>query len=199
MELLLNPNIAYLILVFGFLFAIMALVTPGTGVLEGIAIIIILISGYIISKLNFNWYALVVLILGVIPFLAALRKTQRRLFLLLSLLSMIIGSTFLFVDSSWRPIVHPVLTIFVNILIIGFFWWVVRKGLEALKIKPQNRLAEIVGSIGETRTEVFHEGSIYANGEMWSATSVKHIPARKKVKVLSRSGFIVEVEEILDN
>ncbi len=198
MELLLNPNIAYLILVFGFLFAILALVTPGTGVLEGIAIVIILISGYIISRLNFNWYALIVLILGVLPFLAALRKTQRRLFLLLSLVSMILGSTFLFVDASWRPIVHPVLSIFVNILIIGFFWWVVRKGLEALNIKPQNRLAEIVDSIGETRTEVFHEGSIYANGEMWSATSIKPIPARKKVKILRRNGFIVEVEELIE-
>jgi len=198
MEYLLNPNIAYLILVFGFIFAILALVTPGTGILEGLAVVIIVFAGYLISRLNFNWYALGLLILGVIPFLAALRKTQRWIFLLLSLISMVLGSTFLFVDDNWRPIVHPALSVLVNLMIIGFFWIVVRKGLEALNIAPQHGMQDLLNSYGETRTEVHHEGSVFADGEMWSATSAKPIAPHKKVKIISRNGFILEVEEVKD-
>ena len=198
MDIFLNPNIAYLILVVGFLFAVLALVTPGTGILEGFAVIIILISGYLISQLNFNWYALLVLILGVLPFLAALRMTNRWVFLFIALVSMVLGSTFLFVDSNWRPIVNPILSILVNLLIIGFFWIVVRKGLDALRAAPRHGFKDIEKSIAESRTEVFHEGSVYADGEMWSATSAKPIAAHKKVKILKRNGFTLEVEEIKD-
>jgi membrane-bound serine protease (ClpP class) len=196
MDLFLNPNFAYLILVIGFLIAILALVSPGTGVLEAVAIGLIILAGWLISRIDFNWIALVVLILGVFPFLWALRKTQKWYFLVISLVALTLGSTFLFVDENWRPIVNPVLAVFVNLLVIGFFWIIVRKVLEALQHSPAHDFVNLVGSVGETRTEVFHEGSVYAGGEMWTATSQTLIPSNTKVKILERKGFTLKVEEI---
>jgi len=196
MDLFLNPNFAYLILVIGFLIAILALVSPGTGVLEAVAIGLIVFAGWLISRLDFNWVALVVLILGVFPFLWALRKTQKWYFLVISLVALTLGSTFMFVDENWRPIVNPVLAVLVNLLVIGFFWIIVRKVLEALQHSPAHSFADLVGSIGETRTEVFHEGSVYAGGEMWTATSQTPIPTNTKVKILERKGFTLKVEEV---
>ncbi len=196
MDWLLNPNLAYLVLVIGFLIAILALVSPGTGLLEVVAIGLIILSGWLIAQLDFNWYALVLLILGVFPFLWAVRKTQKWYFLVISLIALTLGSTFLFVDENWRPIVNPAVAILVNLLVIGFFWLVVRKVLEALHHIPSHSLTSLKGSVGETRTEVFLEGSVYAGGEMWTATSKTHIPPHTKVRIIQRDGFTLEVEPV---
>ena len=49
---------------------------------------------------------------------------------------------------------------------------------------------------GITRTVIHHEGAVYVGGEEWSAHSKKPIPANTHVKVISKQGFVLEVEEI---
>lgn len=196
MDILINPDVVYLLLVVGFMMAVMALVVPGTGVLELVAFAILGVAGYGVSQLNFNWVALVVLFLALVPFFFSLRKVKPTLMLVLTVVALTLGSTFLFVDESWRPIVNPVLAVVVILLQVGFFWIVVRKSLEAIHTRPSHSLATLEGAIGETRTEVFREGSVYVRGELWSAVSSVPIPARTRVKVLNRSGLILEVEVV---
>ena len=57
MNILLDPNISYLILVGGLLLAFLALFAPGTGLLEIGAIVAIMFSGYFIANLPVNWWA----------------------------------------------------------------------------------------------------------------------------------------------
>jgi len=47
---------------------------------------------------------------------------------------------------------------------------------------------------GEARTDILAEGSVYVNGEDWSARSKTLIPAGSKVLVLRRNGLVLEVE-----
>lgn len=195
MELLFTPDLAYLLLVIGFLIGIMALVTPGTGVLELVAFTLLAAAGWIVSKLNFNWIAVVILAVGVVPFLFALRKTNQLVYLIISMIALSVGSTFLFTDNGLKPVVHPALAVIVNILVVGFFWVVVRKSLDAIASKPRHNYEALTGSTGMTRTEVFHEGSVYAHGEMWTAFSDHPIPANRKVKIISKQGFSLEVTD----
>ena len=115
--------------------------------------------------------------------------------LILTMIALSLGSTFLFVDEAWRPVVHPLLAVVVNVLVVGFFWIVVRKGLDAIQSIPAHSLTVLEDAIGEARTEVFHEGSVYVKGEMWSAFSNQPIAAHHKVKVIHRDGLMLEVEE----
>ena len=197
MEILLNPNLVYLVLVFGFLIAILALVSPGTGALEVAAIILIIAAGWQIAQMNFNWIALAVLIVGVLPLLWAMRKTQKWIYLILSLIALTAGSTFLFVDESWRPVVNPALAVLVNLLVIGFFWFIVRAGLKALESAPAHSLDSLIGSIGEAKSRIHREGSVQVGGELWSAVSEKPIATGARVIVKKRDGFTLEVEEAL--
>jgi len=196
MDILLNPNLVYLVLVFGFMLAILALVSPGTGALEAGAIVLIIAQGWQIAQMNFNWIALVVLIIGVFPLLWAMRKTQKWVYLVLSLVALTAGSTFLFVDESWRPVVHPALAVLVNLMVVGFFWIIVRKGLEALESVPSHSLESLIESIGEAKSRVYREGSVQVGGELWSAVSEKPIPAGARVIIKKRNGFTLEVEEV---
>ena len=69
MDFLLEPNIAYLILLGGILLSLMAIVTPGTGLFEVGAFFCLALAGYAVYNLSFNWWAIVLLVLSVVPFI----------------------------------------------------------------------------------------------------------------------------------
>ena len=71
-DFLLDPNIAYLILVITMMATMMAVISPGTGVLEIFTLFMWLISGYIIYSVPVNYWALGLLLVGVVLFLLSL-------------------------------------------------------------------------------------------------------------------------------
>ncbi len=196
-EFLLDPNIAYLFIVAGFLLTVFAILAPGTGMLEVSAVFALLLVGYQISNLPINPWALGILGLGFVPFVLTLRQKRPTLNLALTALAFVIGSAFLFrSDNWWVPAVHPVLAVVVSILAGGFFWLITIKFLEARLKTPAHDLSGLIGSIGETRTDVHHEGSVYVGGEKWTAQSDTPIKSGTRVKVIHRDGLVLQVEKI---
>ena len=53
-EFLLDPNVAYVALVVGFVLAILAMVSPGTGVIEVGALFMLFLAGYAMFRLPIN-------------------------------------------------------------------------------------------------------------------------------------------------
>jgi membrane-bound ClpP family serine protease len=196
MSILLDPNVAYLILVSGFLLATLAIFSPGTGVLEISALFAIVLAGYTVANLPFNWWALVILLIGVFPFIIAVRQSQRTIYLVVSIIALVIGSVFLFRSPNGGPAVNLVLAVVVSVLTSGFLWMAASKILKALAMKPSQNLSKLIGEIGETKTTISREGTVYVGGENWSARSNVVIPPNTRVRVLSRDGFILEVEPL---
>lgn len=197
MEFLVDPNVAYLLLVVGVVMAIMALFAPGTGVLEIGALFVLFLAGWEISQLPINLWALVLLILGVIPFFLAVRKSRNLVFLAIALVAFVLGSAYLFQGASWyQPGVNPILAIIASILASGYLWIATTKVLETEKMRPKHDLAKLIGDIGEARTDIYNEGSVQIESELWSAHSQVPIPSGSNVRVVKREGFILEVEPI---
>jgi membrane-bound serine protease (ClpP class) len=195
MDFLLDPNIAYLILLGAILLAMMALASPGTGLFEIGAFFCIALAGYAIYHLSFNWWALILLGLSIVPFVYALQKPKRELYLALSILLLVIGSVFMFPRTADQAVVNPLVAILASVLVAGFLWIAVRKSVEATSARPTHDLSGLVGQIGEARTSVNDEGSVLVAGELWSARSEKPIPAGSSIRVLRREGFILIVEK----
>ena len=194
MEILLNPNIAYILLVLGSILLLMAIVTPGTHLMEGGAFLLLVLAGYAIYQLGFNLWALIVLVLSLVPFVYAIQKPKRERFLALSLLGIIVGSVYLFPSGGWLPAINPFLAVIVSALTAGFLWLIVRKGIQAHHARPLQDLSTLIGKIGQARTEVHESGSVQMAGELWSARSEKSIPVGSRVRVVSREGFVLVVE-----
>lgn len=195
MDFLLDPNIAYLILLGAVLLAMLALASPGTGLLEIGAFFCIALAGYAIYHLSFNWWALIILGLSIVPFVYALQKPKRELFLALSILLLIVGSVFIFPRTEGQAIVNPFVAIVASALVAAFLWIAVRKSVEATSMRPTHDLTGLVGQVGEARTKVKDEGSVLVAGELWSARSENPIPAGSSIRVLRREGFILIVEK----
>ena len=69
MNFLLDPNVAYLILVLGVMLGFMAIVSPGTGLFEVGAFFCLVLAGYAVYNLSFTGWALALLVLSLIPFI----------------------------------------------------------------------------------------------------------------------------------
>jgi len=195
MDFLLDPNIAYLILLGGVLLAMLALAAPGTGFFEIGAFFCIALAGYAIYNLYFNWWALILLALSIVPFIYAIQKPKRELYLGLSILLLVIGSVFIFPRTEEGAIVNPIVAIVASGLVAGFLWIAVRKSVEAASVRPSHDLDGLVGQIGEARTKVNEEGSVQVAGELWSARSEKPIAAGNSIRVVKREGFVLIVEK----
>ncbi len=197
MEIFLNPNLAYLLLVAGGMLAILAVISPGTGMLEIGALFILLLAGWEVYLLEINWWALVLLLLGIIPFALAMRKAGRLRYLAIATLAFVVGSAFLFRGESWwQPAVHPLLAVIVSLLSGGYMWIATTKALEARLSSPRHDLERLIGAVGEAKTEIHTDGSVQVGGELWSARSEEPIPDGEEVRVLSREGFTLVVEAI---
>ncbi len=194
MEILLNPNVAYLLLVVGTLLGLLALVTPGTGMLEVGALFSLFLAGYGIYNNSFNGWALLVMLASVAPFVYAIRRPGRELFLLLTILGLVAGSVFLFTEGG-RPAVNPLLAAIVSLLFAGFVWVTTRKVIQAAQTRPRHDLAALIGQPGEARTRIHADGSVQVAGELWSAQSAEAIPAGSAIKVVGREGFVLLVEK----
>ena len=189
-----NPNIAYLLLMFGSILLMMALVTPGTHLLEGGALFLLAIAGYEIYRLGFNLWALIVLIVSLVPFVYAIQKPKREWALVLSILGLTIGSLYLFPGTGLWPVVNPVLAVVISMLSAGFLWIAVRKGVQAFRASPIQDLAKLIGQTGQAKTRVHDEGAVQVASELWSARSEISIPAGSRIRVLGREGFTLVVE-----
>lgn len=200
MAFLLDPNVAYLLIVIGFILTIFAILTPGTGLFEVSALIVLGLAAWRVIELDINRWALIVLVLGLVPFFFAVRDKRRQLNLALTLAAFVIGSAFLFrSDDWWRPAVHPVLAVVTSLAAGGLIWLMMAKVLEAESRQPSHDLTGLVGAVGEARTDIQQEGSVYLRGEMWTAESDEEIPSGARVKVVSRNGFILKVVEDKDH
>jgi len=191
-----NANLAYLLLMFGSIFLMMAIVTPGTHLLEGGALLMLAAAGYEIYNLGFNWWALIILVLALIPFIYSIQKSGREWALALSILALIVGSIYLFPGSGFIPAVNPVLAVVISLMSAGFLWFVVRKGMQAFHARPLQDLQNLIGQTGQAKTEIaiLNGGSVQVASELWSARSEAPIPAGSRIRVVSREGFTLIVE-----
>jgi membrane-bound ClpP family serine protease len=194
MDILLNPNIAYLILAFGLMITVLAILSPGTGILELGALLILALVAWEVYNLSFNWWALITLALGMAFFLLAVRQPKQPIYLIISIAALVIGSAFLFPSNVWwKPAVNPILALLVSLLLTGFFWVVTHKILEARQAPPRLDLNLVIGESGEAKTDIQEEGTVLIGSELWSARSPNRIPRGTHVQVTGRNGFVLDV------
>ncbi len=194
MEFLLDPNIAYLLLVFATFLVLLAVVTPGTGMLEVGALFSLLLAGYAVYHLSLHWWALLLIVFSLVPFFIAIQKPRREPWLIASILGLTVGSVFFFPAKSGLISVNPVLALSTSALYAALVWIAVRKVMQIARTKPAHDISSLVGQRGVAKTPVKEQGSVQVAGELWSARSEKAIPSGSAVQVVGREGFVLIVE-----
>ncbi|PKO14166.1 MAG: hypothetical protein CVU39_15345 [Chloroflexi bacterium HGW-Chloroflexi-10] len=192
---ILDPNISFVLLVGGLLFSVLALLTPGTGVMELGGLFALILAGYGIISSPVHLWALIILA-PFIPLMFFYRKQKKTYQLILAIILLNAGSYMLFRNASNGFAVSPILALIVFLVDAPIFWFLSKKIVEALDHKPDFNPNLVIGMIGEAKTNIFHEGTVFVGRENWSSKSRKKISVGKKVRVIGKEGLTLFVEEV---
>lgn len=190
----LDPNIVYLLLLGGLWLSVTAAHMPGTGIIELLAGVGIVASLYALINMPTNWWALVVLVSGVLTFLV-LPLLHRRSTLLPvgGLVLQALGSLTLF---SGVSVSLPVIAITVAASLI-YYRFALLRILEFHKTAPAMLEDEpLVGLQGYVQKALDPVGTVYVRGEAWTARSDKPLTAGTEISVVDQEGLTLFVEAV---
>ncbi len=190
------PNLLYLVLVAGIWLAALAVITPGTGVLELLALVALAGAGLGTTILPLNLWSLVVLAAGVVCFILALRMPHSQWWLAASAVALSLGSVFLFRLENGCMAVHPLLALGASLLTLGYFWLAVRSTVMTFRTRPSIDPDRVIGKTGEVRTPLDPTGSVYVLGELWTARCDTPCEPGGAVRILGREGLLLLVKPV---
>jgi membrane-bound serine protease (ClpP class) len=186
-----NPNVAYLLLVFGLLGLVGELVTPGTGA-PGILGAICLVLAFVgLGHLPTNWGGVLLIVVAVGLFLFDLQVPGHALSIGGAVV-FILGSLLLFtppwvaapVEAAVR--LSPLLALATTAGVAGFFMLGVAVALRSRNAPIAVGRETVIGRTGVVRQDLSPEGIVHIDGEDWSARAADDcsIPAGTRVPTL---------------
>lgn len=187
------PNLLYLFLIAGLWLAALAVVTPGTGFYEVLAILTLAGVGWGTIYVPLDGWAFLPLALGAVFYGVSLRRRREALWLALAAVAFSLGSVYLFRTDEGGPAVHPLLAVVTSLLTLGYFWVIVRKAIVAQLARPSIDPSAVLGQVGVVRTPIEPMGAVYVAGELWTAQAEASIPVGASVRVIGREGLILTV------
>ena len=191
---LINPSLALLVLVIGLAGVYLEFTNPGLifpGVLGGILLIVGLMALSLLP-INIAGVALILLALGF--FVLEAVTPVNGILAAGGVVAMVMGIVIL-VDTDvpelqigWVPAIgitlpFAAISVFLLQLAIRSFRYKVVTGSEAM-----------VGEIGEARTTLDPEGTVFVHSELWSARATSLVPAGQRIRVVSVDDMKLEVE-----
>jgi len=197
LNLISDPNIAYILMLLGFYGLFFELTNPGAifpGVLGGISLIL---AFYAFQTLPVNYAGLLLIILAIILFILEVKIISHGVLTIGGVIAMVIGSLMLF--ESPAPFMKLSLAIVLPAVLITTLFFSLTFGLayKAYKRKPVTGSEGLIGATGIAYTEITKDGGmVLLHGERWSAYSDEPIAKKEKVIVEAVSDLKVKVEKL---
>jgi membrane-bound serine protease (ClpP class) len=204
---LVNPDVAYILLVLGIFGIIFEISSPGAiapGVVGAIALLMAFIS---FGNLPTNIGGIVFIILSIVLFIVDLKTPTHGLLTAGGVVAFVLGSFLLFPPgraptpprATAIPSLAPVhvsvgAIVVMTVLVVAFFVFVLGKGILAQSRRISFGAEALAGSRGVAVTDIAPEGLVQSSGERWSARSDEGpIRAGERVEIVGREGLCLLV------
>jgi membrane-bound serine protease (ClpP class) len=193
--LLVDPNVAYILLLIAVFGLIAEVTSPGAilpGVVGGLAAILALVA---LSTLPVNLAGALLMAFAFLLFVADIKAQTHGILTAGGLISLLLGSAFLLntgavdLGIDWRLIVVAAAAAAAG------FAFVVRKAVRARSGSSAPAASALVGSLGEARGPLSPTGQVWVAGAVWPASSTSgSIASGQSVRVTAqdRTGLRVE-------
>jgi membrane-bound serine protease (ClpP class) len=193
LKIITDPTIAYLLLLVGLAGLYFEFSTPGAilpGVLGGIALILAL---YAFSQLPINYAGVLLIVLGIVMFIAEIKVVSHGVLTLGGLTSMVLGSMML-IDA---PAPYMRISLWAILGSAGatalFFLFVVGAGVKALRTRTVTGIEGLIGEVGVVRTRLAPRGQVFLRGELWTAEGAGEVESGESVRVTGIDGLTLQV------
>jgi membrane-bound serine protease (ClpP class) len=202
-QILSDPNVAYLLLALGVLGLLAELFHPGT-IIAGAAGAIALILGLVgLGHLPFSWGGLALLALAAGLFTFELSTGMSGLLAVAALVAFVIGSLTLFqapTSGLNAVVVNPFLIGFVTLVMAGFGLYIFKVVRNSRNAPVQSGFEALRNSPAEAITRLNPKGKVKVQGEVWTAEvgpipglEMTPVEAGQPVEVTGLDGVILKV------
>jgi membrane-bound serine protease (ClpP class) len=194
LNLISDPNVAYILMMLGFYGLFFELTNPGAifpGVIGGICLVL---AFYSFQTLPVNYAGLLLIIIGLILFILEVKVTSYGMLTIGGIISIVLGSLMLF--ESPLPFLKLSLSVIIPAAIVTalFFVLTFRLAYKAYKRKPVTGVEGLIGLEGVAKTDITSDGGmVIVHGEFWSAYSDDVIQKEERVVVEDVKGLRVKV------
>lgn len=197
LNILANPNVAYIFFILGFYGLLFEVTHPGAAVPGVLGTIFLILAFFSMQLLPTNYAGLALIMLAIILFIAEIKFPGFGLLTLGGLVCMILGSMMLF-DSAvpiMRVSMSLVLTLTLTTALITTF--LVRLVFLSHKKKVVSGKEGMIGEKGHAYTNLLprEEGKVFVHGEIWNALANDSIKKDEKVVVTRVDGITLHVRK----
>ncbi len=198
-QLLTNPNVAYLLLVAGLLMLLVAVTTPGTGIAEVSAIVILALSAVGLINLSANFSGVMLVIVGFLLFGIDVTATAHGALTLGGAVAILFGSLLLFPNREGGQGLSGWLIGGVTLGTAAFSALAVSALLRVRQQKGVDPAAQnLIGVRGVIKTAVTppNTGTAQISGQLWTIRADEPIESGMNVEVIDRQGLTLKVKKI---
>jgi membrane-bound serine protease (ClpP class) len=193
-QLIVNPNVAYLLLIIGLWAAITAFIVPGTGLAEAVAAVALVLGVTGLAQLPVNFVGVAMIALAFVLFLLEFKIITHGALMAGGIASFAFGSVLLVKPTASQPGVSLVVVGATSLATLVFFTVAIRAALRTYRLpifsSPQHRL---VGAHGVVKQALAPLGSVQVKSELWSAVADEPVPAGEEVVVTRIEGLKIHV------
>jgi membrane-bound serine protease (ClpP class) len=188
-----DPNVAYVLMMLGTLGLIFELSNPGAvlpGVVGGISLIL---AFFAFQSLPINFAGMLLILFAIVLFIAEVKVVSHGVLAIGGVVAMALGSLMLYDEPeagfrvSWFVIIPTVA------VTAGIFVFALTAGVRALSRRPQLGAEALLGATGTAYGAVAGEGHIKLQGEIWRAVAERPIPDGMPVRVVGVDGLTLRV------
>ena len=199
LNILSDPNLAYILMMIGFYGLLFELYSPGAIFPGVIGVIALILAFYSLHTLPINYAGLALIVFGIILFILEIKIISHGLLAIGGTISLLLGSMMLirkipnmeFLRISWGVIIPTVL---VTAL---FFLFVIGAGLRAQRGRATTGVEGIIGETGVALDNLYPTGSVLVHGEIWTAeVSGQNVEKGQKIRVTGIDNLRLKVELI---
>lgn len=199
LDMISDPNIAYILMMLGFYGLLFELYSPGAiapGVIGGICLIL---AFYSMHTLPLNYAGVALIIFAIVLFVLEIKIISHGVLGIGGVIALALGSMMLirtdsaleFLRISWSVIIA------VTAVTALFFFVIIGLAVKAQKAKPISGVEGIVGEVGEALTGLEPAGTVRVHGEIWTAHCVAGtIEQGQLVKVTAIKNLTLYVEQV---
>lgn len=192
-QLLINPNIAYLLLIIGLWSAITAFLVPGTGLPEAIAAVCVVLGVTGLTQLPINAVGAAMIALAFVLFLLEFKVMSHGALTVGGVVSFALGSLFLVRPTEAQPGVSIAVVSMTTLATVVFFVVAVRAALRTYRQPIFSSRQRIVGAQGVVKQTIAPVGTVQVKSELWTAVADEQVAAGEKVVVTGIEGLRLRV------
>ncbi len=180
-----NPDWAYLFLLVGLLGVLFELTTPGTTFPGIVGTISLILSIYLFTNYQVNYYGLGLIILGFILLVLEIKFITFGALAVLGVTAFAFGSYNLIAGGGNEMTISTNMIITSSIVLLLFSVLLIYLGLKAQKNKKTTGIESLIGSCAIVSKEIFPNsiGEVKVLGERWRAKSQQHCRLDEEVVI----------------